>query len=84
MPPRTACAPYRLKDGYEVAGRGIDDLQDLGGCRLLGNGFVTLGSALGKLASQFVNDTLGISRVTVRSRVHRQTFCGACYGSIIR
>ena len=42
---RTACAPlqYRVEYRQEVAGRGIDDLQYLGGCGLLLQGLARLG-----------------------------------------
>src|ERR1700758_4342136 len=40
---------HRVEHGCEVAGRRIDDLQDLGGRGLLLQRLVTLGFALGKL-----------------------------------
>jgi hypothetical protein len=39
----------------EVAGRGIDGLEDLGGCGLLGQSFGELGLARGQAAPQFGN-----------------------------
>ena len=44
----------------EVAGRGVDDLQDLGGRGLPLEPLVTLGLALGKLTSQIGYELLGI------------------------
>jgi hypothetical protein len=58
---------YRIEHGREVAGRGIDHLQDLGGRGLLlrclvtlGCALVTLGLALGKLTLQIGYKLLGI------------------------
>jgi hypothetical protein len=51
---------HRLEHGFQVAGRGIDDLQHLGGRGLLSERLVTLGSRLGKLASQIGYEPLGI------------------------
>ena len=42
----------RIEHRREVAGRGIDDLQDLGGRGLSRQRLVALGSALGKLPLQ--------------------------------
>jgi len=50
------CVEYRRK----VAGRGVDDLQDLGSGGLLSERLVTLGSALGKLALQIGYELFGI------------------------
>jgi len=40
----------RIENGREIARRGIDDLQDLGGRGLLRERLVTLGFALGKFS----------------------------------
>ena len=39
-----------VEDRYQIAGRGIDYLEDLGGCGLLISCRVTLGFALGKFS----------------------------------
>jgi len=39
-----------VEDRYQIAGRGIDYLEDLGGCDLLISCRVTLGFALGKFS----------------------------------
>ena len=39
-----------VEDRYQIAGRGIDYLEDLGGCGLLISCRVTLGYALGKFS----------------------------------
>jgi hypothetical protein len=51
---------HRVEYRGEVAGRGVDDLQYLGGRGLLLEGFVTLGFALGKLTLQIGYKLLGI------------------------
>jgi hypothetical protein len=51
---------HRLEHGCQFAGRGIDDLQHLGSRGLLSERLVTLGSRLGKLASQIGYEPLGI------------------------
>jgi hypothetical protein len=51
---------HRVPDWREVAGRGIDDLQDLRGRGLLSEGLVALDSALGELASKVSNGLLRI------------------------
>jgi hypothetical protein len=43
-----------------VRPRGIDDLQDLGRCRLLGQRFVALGITRGELAPEVSNGLLKI------------------------
>ena len=50
---------HRVENRGEVAGRGIDDLQYLGGRGLLSERLVALGSALGKLALQIGYEPLG-------------------------
>ena len=51
---------YRIEHWREVAGRGIDDLQYLGGRGLLSERLVALGSALGKLTLEIGYEPLGI------------------------
>jgi len=51
---------YSLKHRGEITGRGIDDLQHLGGRGLLSERLVTLGFALGRLTSQIGYELLGI------------------------
>jgi hypothetical protein len=67
---------YRL----EVAGRRIDDLQDLRGRRFSCESFVTLGSRFGQLTPQLV-DKLGreLSGVSISKTCYRPQSC-----SIIR
>ena len=55
MPVRRLAEAHRLfencvEDGYQIAGRGIDYLEDLGGCALLLSCLVTFGFALGKFS----------------------------------
>jgi hypothetical protein len=71
---RVRLLQYRIEDGCEVAGRGIDDLQYLGARGLLSKrlveldrtlvqlllGFVQFDSALAELASKVGNDLLRI------------------------
>jgi hypothetical protein len=45
----------RIEDGAEIAGRGVDDLQDLGGRGLAGQSLIALGADLSKLAPQLGN-----------------------------
>jgi hypothetical protein len=75
---------HRVEHWGEIAGRGIDDLEHVGGRGLLGNGFVTLGSALGKLASQIGDNPLRVGQRTVWWCFHGQTFSRPCCCSIIR
>jgi hypothetical protein len=51
---------YHVEYGGEITARGIDDLQYLGGRGLPLQPLVTLGFALGKLASQISYELLGI------------------------
>jgi hypothetical protein len=50
----------RIEDGLKVAGRGIDDLQHIGGRSLLLQGLVSLGFALGKFGLTLGKLTLQI------------------------
>jgi hypothetical protein len=52
---------HRVEHRREIAGRRVDDLQDLGGRGFSGQRRVTLGLALGKLTSQIGYDLLGIA-----------------------
>jgi hypothetical protein len=52
---------YRIEYRGEVAGRGIDDLQYLGGCDLLLKRLVTLGFAVGKFSLTLGKVTFEIS-----------------------
>ena len=51
---------HRVEHRREVAGRGIDDLQHLGGRGLLLQRLVTLGVALSKLPLEFRDELLRI------------------------
>ena len=51
---------HRVKHRLEMAGRGIDDLQYLGGCGLLSERLVPLGFALGKLTFEIGDPLIGI------------------------
>jgi hypothetical protein len=51
---------HRIEHRLQVAGRGIDDLQHLGGGSLLFQCLVKLGSALGKLTFEIGYTLLGI------------------------
>jgi hypothetical protein len=44
---------YCVEHRGQIAGRGVDDLQNLGGCGLLSQRFVALGCSLSKLGSAF-------------------------------
>src|SRR5438067_1358196 len=66
-----AAQPQRLSQhgmehGVEVAGRGVDDLQDLGGRGLLRQGLVPLGGAKRQLAPKVGDYLRGIARDIVR------------------
>jgi hypothetical protein len=45
---------YRVEHRSEVAGRAVDDLQDLGGCGLLVVSLITLDRPLSQLLLRFV------------------------------
>src|SRR5215468_10289619 len=69
-----------VEDRYQIAGRGIDYLEDLGGCGLLiscrvtlGFGLSKLGFALGKLTSQIGYELLGIGERAVGRHAHLRT-----------
>jgi hypothetical protein len=51
---------YRVEHRRKIAGRGVDDLQHLGGRSLLSERLVAVGSALGKLALQIGYEPLEI------------------------
>ena len=53
----------RLEHGREVAGRGVDDLQNFSQRRLLSFAFITLSGALLKFAPEIGNDLLRSSDV---------------------
>jgi len=54
---------HRLEHGREVAGRGVDDLQNFSQRRLLSFAFITLSGALLKFAPEIGNDLLRSSDV---------------------
>src|SRR6516165_2821490 len=63
----------RVEHRREIAGRGIDNLQDLRGRRLLLQRLVTLCSAFGKLTLQIGYELFRIGERAVGYRAH---FCG--------
>jgi hypothetical protein len=67
----------------EITGRGIDHLQDLGGCGLSGQRLVPLGVGCGTLTLEIGNDLPGISQRAVRRRVHLRTSPGRLSKHII-
>ena len=73
----------RVEYRREVAGRGIDDLQHLGGRGLLLERLVTLGSAFGKLTMQIGYELLGIGKRAVGRRAHLRASSGPTSGRII-
>jgi hypothetical protein len=66
----------RVEDRRKLARRGVDDAQDLGHRLFLSLIFVTLDSALGKLALEIGDDLCGIGQRAVRRRAHLRTSSG--------
>jgi hypothetical protein len=74
---------HRVEHRREVAGRGVDDLQDLGRRGLSGQRLVSLSVGRGKIALKIGNDLPGINERAVRLRAHLWTWRDRLSGRII-